>query len=116
MAVSDHRLGAQLLGLENCPHYGVASPLFKRVWASDEQTQRTDGGQRRRRAAFVCTTCGAVVSAEGNPGENVSNPRVLAIYPITWEPDSRAPCGRDLWRRAHGFPEIAHRVLIERQG
>lgn len=55
-------LGPQLLGLKRCPHCGIASPNFTKVWASNGATPRTDGGPRIHWASYVCGSCGSVIT------------------------------------------------------
>lgn len=91
MSYRDQRLGSQLLGVANCPHCGVASPLLALVWHSGQPVSRADGGIRSLWSAFTCTTCGSVVSARGQPGNTSANPPVVQIYPDDWEANTVLP-------------------------
>lgn len=101
----DHRLGNLLLGVTNCPHCGVNSPLLTCVWASDRPTPRGDERPEARWAAFACSSCGHLVTAKGCPGENVSNPEVVAIFPKVWEVDDVVP------ERIANYLDQAYRTL-----
>lgn len=106
MSYRDHRIGGgQLQGVENCPHCGVATPLLNLVWSSKEATARSDGGERSRWTAYVCTTCGGVVSAKGEPGNGTSNAPVVAIFPDIWEASEIIP------DRIRNYLGQAHRTL-----
>ena len=91
MPITDHRLGDQLLGVDNCPHCGVSSPLLARMWKSTGHLPRTDGGDTRTWAIFSCTSCSSLVSVECDPDETVINPHVCAMYPTIWVADENIP-------------------------
>lgn len=91
MTFKNERLGDQLLGVANCPHCGVSAPVLVRVWQSKEMTPRADGRRPSHWACFMCTSCGSLVVAQGQPGNGNANPLVFAVYPELWEPDEAIP-------------------------
>ncbi len=92
MSFRDHRMGGErLLGVENCPHCGVAHPLLVRVWTSSQDITKRSGGLASHWAAYVCSACGSIVTAQGNLGELNSNPQVRAIFPAIWEAHPTLP-------------------------
>ena len=93
MGITDHRIGPQLLGLDNCPHCGRASPTLLTVWHSQQPTTRTDGQSSSVWAAFRCTTCGGIVTARGKKGDTGNNPVVYEVFPNTWEAHEAIPSG-----------------------
>lgn len=52
-----------------------------RVWSAQEPLHRGDGQPPSRWAGYACTTCGSVVTAKGTPGDRVTNPEIVAIFP-----------------------------------
>lgn len=91
MAIEEHNLGKQLLGVSNCPHCGITAPLIVLKWASDGHLPRTDGGRTRKWAAFACTSCGSLISVEGSPDNGSSAPPVIAMYPTIWSAKASIP-------------------------
>lgn len=59
------QLGRQLTGLPRCPHCGIASPHLLRVWRSEQLLERATPGPKNLWAAFLCSSCGDVVTAKG---------------------------------------------------
>ena len=85
--------GKQLRDLSQCPHCGVSAPVFMVVWNSQDKLPRADGRPASRWGVYTCTTCGHLVSAKGNPTENVGNPVIVAYYPPIWAPHESLPEG-----------------------
>lgn len=95
----------QLLGVDNCPHCGVASPLLLRLWNSDRPVSRSDGGESSFWSVFQCTTCGHLVSAKGVPGLPKEIAPVSEIFPDIWEVSDVVP------DRVSTYITQAHRTL-----
>lgn len=90
MPVNEHRLRDQLLGLDNCPHCGVAHPLCVKVWGQSHANERTDGGQRVFWGVYRCTACGGLLTAKCSP-DTVSPPKVERVFPEIWDPSDTIP-------------------------
>lgn len=105
MSYRDHRFGSQLLGIENCPHCGVASPLLPAVWMSEKPVPNFINEPPSSWAAFACRTCGSVVTAKGTPGDKTRNPLVVEIFPDVWQIDGNVP------QRVSNYLSQAHKTL-----
>ncbi|CAN5326313.1 hypothetical protein BH10PSE12_BH10PSE12_01900 [soil metagenome] len=79
------KLEQVLGGVQRCPHCSVATPLLARVWESGHGgTVRADSGNPSKWAAYVCFSCGGVVTAKGVTGDKINYAEaatVQTIYP-----------------------------------
>jgi Domain of unknown function (DUF4145) len=73
------------LKLDRCPHCGIASPLFGKLWLNN--TTSFDGRRTRTWVVYGCSTCGGVVLCGGDPnrlevteqyprGEKIDDPAI----------------------------------------
>ena len=75
----------QTLELGRCPHCGVSKPLLAKN--SEFDTRDHEGGQKRW-YIYVCSRCGAVVSAWALPGGSLE---AKAVFPQLDEISDRVP-------------------------
>ena len=90
------RLTKVLQGVRRCPHCAKADPTLTAVWATDRDvgTPRGDGGKPQKWAAYLCGSCGSVVTACGAPGDaigSLATPRVYKIFPSAPTVDDTLP-------------------------
>lgn len=73
----------QLIGISNCPNCGVANPMLRRVWSSEDKLKRQDEGKTYRWAAYSCTTCSylIVAAAESVRYSTGTVWEVVVLYP-----------------------------------
>lgn len=83
--LSDH-----LVGLDNCPHCGVAKPEMELLWESDWIIPREKVGYGHNWASYRCTTCNLVVLAQSELGEPGTR-GLLSLYPTTDAVDEELP-------------------------
>lgn len=74
-------------------------------FSTQQPLPRGDGQIPSRWAAYACTSCGSLITVKGNPGENVVNPVVVAIFP---EPKS---ANEDIPQPARHFLQQAYETL-----
>lgn len=79
------RLVENLKGVEQCPYCATPHPTLNQVWvAGYNGTPRGDGGRPSKWAAYACASCGGVVAAQGDPGDQIGSmgmPKVRAVFP-----------------------------------
>lgn len=84
MAIPTGKLGSQLQ-LKRCPHCGIASPLFVKMW--EDATTACDDRNPRIWGVYKCSTCGGVVLCGADPqfrgiteqyprSENINEPAI----------------------------------------
>jgi hypothetical protein len=93
------QLGPQLIDVARCPHCSVARPLLDRKWQSGKPIPRGDGEWESIWAGFACSSCGSIVTAKGEPGDNAVNAPIAALFP---EP-----------RQAHADLPLRARVYLQ---
>lgn len=77
-------MGSHFHDIGRCPHCGIASPNLARVWASVGFTPHTDDGPDRMWGAYICQSCGSVITLRGmtRSGQSGANSLPLdAIFP-----------------------------------
>ena len=81
------RMGKHLIGVQRCPHCGIARPTMVNKW--DEETTGHARPVKRRWAAYLCTNCGDVVTAMGDPTN--SSRTAIAVFPDLASADIEIP-------------------------
>jgi hypothetical protein len=92
------QLSQQLIGVERCPHCGIAMPTLMQEWHSNQHVPRATPGPKNRWAVYRCTGCGGIVAAKGEDNGRYNNDRVIEFFPSP--------------KKAHeDIPEVARRFL-----
>jgi hypothetical protein len=92
------------LELKRCPWCGTARPFIYGVWASEGGTPRSDGEDKKAWGAFLCSTCGSLISAAAH--RNSTDLRYIdETFPKT------KSAHEDLPDRARTYLEQAYETL-----
>ena len=96
----------QLNDLSRCPHCAIAGPTLIKVGASEDVTNRRDGGRPNYWAAYQCASCGSIITAQSYPTTPGSNSRpVWRMFP------SPRDAHEDLPEAARKFLQQAYETL-----
>lgn len=80
MDLIDIKMDDRLVGLNNCPHCGVARPEMVQLWRSECIIPRGRSGYGHNWVTYRCTSCNFVVLTQSTLG-NQSTRNLLALYP-----------------------------------
>jgi len=83
-------MGEVLVGIDYCPHCGVARPEMKRLWKSECIMPRGGSHYGHNWATYSCNTCKNVVLAQSSLG-NQGTLDLLALYPCVETVDKELP-------------------------